>query len=471
MAVSAREPGPRSSACSSSSSASPLVADPLPGPLAARRADRGRAPRGPLIWIALRGDLDRPTGGSRHRLAGRGPRRSSRPASSASGRTAGRHRPRPGLGPGGRLRRRRVLAVAPDRHGRDVLRLGIGALLLLVGGLLVRVGLGGTRTDAEQLVARLLTIAGVGGRRRRRRAAARAATVELGRPAEHRGARGRPVATASDPVGPRDLGPYAAPIARPPAPVRDPAARRAPERAAPPRRHGGRRRRATASAGRDDPPVPRPIAVGAAAASTPGRAASARWPTRDRSAASRGLVGRRPSRPRRAGEPLDRSAAATLAGRLVLRLFAWSSALAGAAPRLVGARGGHDRATCPACRGLGLGAAVLALALPDPRIAVLAATAGGLAGILVAAPVGAAARAAFVGVRELRALAVAGALAIVATAWLARPLDDLVGRAGGLRPRLPRVRGRGRDPVRGDPVPPLGGPRRRRGARRSPCRC
>ena len=59
-------------------------------------------------------------------------------------------------------------------------------------------------------------------------------------------------------------------------------------------------------------------------------------------------------------------------------------------------------------------------------VAVVAATAGGLAGILVAAPVGAAARAAFVGVRELRALAIAGALAIIATAWLARPTDDLI---------------------------------------------
>ena len=33
------------------------------------------------------------------------------------------------------------------------------------------------------------------------------------------------------------------------------------------------------------------------------------------------------------------------------------------------------------------------------------------------------------------------------------------GPAGRLRPGLPRVRARGRDPVRGDPVPPLGGPR------------
>jgi hypothetical protein len=74
---------------------------------------------------------------------------------------------------------------------------------------------------------------------------------------------------------------------------------------------------------------------------------------------------------------------------------------------------------------IGIGAAVLALALPDPGVAVLAATAGGLAGVLVAAPLGAAARAAFVGVRELRALAVAGTLAILATAWLARPLGAL----------------------------------------------
>ena len=75
---------------------------------------------------------------------------------------------------------------------------------------------------------------------------------------------------------------------------------------------------------------------------------------------------------------------------------------------------------------LGLGASVLALSLSDPGVAVVAATAGGLAAVLVAAPIGAAARAAIVGTRELRALAVAGTLAILATAWLARPLGDLV---------------------------------------------
>jgi len=75
---------------------------------------------------------------------------------------------------------------------------------------------------------------------------------------------------------------------------------------------------------------------------------------------------------------------------------------------------------------LGIGSAVLALALPEAGIAVLAVAAGGLAGVLVAAPLGAAARAAFVGTRELRALAIATALAIVAAAWVARPVDELV---------------------------------------------
>ena len=45
-----------------------------------------------------------------------------------------------------------VLAAAPILTSRDVYRLGIGAMLLLVGGLLVRVGLGGTPSELEQLV-------------------------------------------------------------------------------------------------------------------------------------------------------------------------------------------------------------------------------------------------------------------------------------------------------------------------------
>ena len=115
----------------------------------------------------------------------------------------------------------------------------------------------------------------------------------------------------------------------------------------------------------------------------------------------------------------------TLAASEWLRLFALLGSVVGLLLVAVDASAVHEP-DVPGVVVIGLGAAVLALALPDPGIAVVAATAGGLAGILVAAPVGAAARAAFVGVRELRAIAIAGALAIVATAWLARPLGDLV---------------------------------------------
>lgn len=115
----------------------------------------------------------------------------------------------------------------------------------------------------------------------------------------------------------------------------------------------------------------------------------------------------------------------TLVASEWLRLYALLGSVVGLLLVAVDASAVHEP-DVPGVIVLGLGAAVLALALPDPGLAVVAATAGGLAGILVAAPVGAAGRAAFVGVRELRALALAGALAIVATAWLARPLDDLV---------------------------------------------
>jgi formate hydrogenlyase subunit 3/multisubunit Na+/H+ antiporter MnhD subunit len=116
---------------------------------------------------------------------------------------------------------------------------------------------------------------------------------------------------------------------------------------------------------------------------------------------------------------------ATLASSEWLRLYALLGSVVGLLLVAVDVSAMHEP-DVPGIVVLGLGAAVLALALTDPRIAVVAATAGGLAGVLVAAPLGAAARAAAVGVRELRALAIAGGLAIVATAWIARPLGDLV---------------------------------------------
>jgi hypothetical protein len=55
-----------------------------------------------------------------------------------------------------------VLATAPLVSGRDVFRLGIGALLLVLGALLVRVGLAGTPSELEQLVTSGLLV-GLGG--------------------------------------------------------------------------------------------------------------------------------------------------------------------------------------------------------------------------------------------------------------------------------------------------------------------
>ena len=75
-----------------------------------------------------------------------------------------------------------------------------------------------------------------------------------------------------------------------------------------------------------------------------------------------------------------------------------------------------------------LGTAGLALALPDPRMAVLAATTGGVFGALVCiAPLGGRAGAT-VGVRVLRATIVSGTMAIAAAAWIGRDLSDLAAR-------------------------------------------
>ena len=55
-----------------------------------------------------------------------------------------------------------ALAIVPLITGRDVFRIGIGALLLLVAASLVRSGLDAPPTDAEQLIGAMLTI-GLGG--------------------------------------------------------------------------------------------------------------------------------------------------------------------------------------------------------------------------------------------------------------------------------------------------------------------
>jgi hypothetical protein len=55
-----------------------------------------------------------------------------------------------------------ALAVAPLVTGRDIIRIGIGLLLLAHGALLVRVALGGTPTALEELVTAGLVV-GLGG--------------------------------------------------------------------------------------------------------------------------------------------------------------------------------------------------------------------------------------------------------------------------------------------------------------------
>jgi len=55
-----------------------------------------------------------------------------------------------------------TLSVAPIVHGRDVYRLGSGAVLLVTGVLLIRAALAGTPTQLEELVSAALFI-GLGG--------------------------------------------------------------------------------------------------------------------------------------------------------------------------------------------------------------------------------------------------------------------------------------------------------------------
>lgn len=79
----------------------------------------------------------------------------------------------------------------------------------------------------------------------------------------------------------------------------------------------------------------------------------------------------------------------------------------------------------------GFGALGLALTIGDPIIALVAILAGALVGSLVTLVTPIAARDVRVATREFRAIAVAGALALVGMAWIARPLGPL-----GLEPAV-----------------------------------
>ncbi|HZC32211.1 MAG TPA: hypothetical protein VE640_02875 [Candidatus Bathyarchaeia archaeon] len=167
--------------------ATPLVASPWPGPLAilARVAAALLAAR--LMMIGLRGETV--SGGTRIGW----PAEALAAAAAAVVGYGSHGLGAPALGPaeaqatGFALV---ALAVTPLATGRDVFRLGVGAVLLVMGALLIRVGLDTPPTEGEQIVVSLLTI-GLGGAIGVIAAAARAAGgLEIANiPSEWRGPR------------------------------------------------------------------------------------------------------------------------------------------------------------------------------------------------------------------------------------------------------------------------------------------
>ena len=107
-----------------------------------------------------------------------------------------------------------------------------------------------------------------------------------------------------------------------------------------------------------------------------------------------------------------------------LRLFLVLAALACLLLAIVG-EATEGRRDAPAVALGILASCALALSLPDARIAVLAATAGGAFGALDALVPDRGRTGATVGARVLRATALAGTMAIAATAWIGRDLSEL----------------------------------------------
>lgn len=114
----------------------------------------------------------------------------------------------------------------------------------------------------------------------------------------------------------------------------------------------------------------------------------------------------------------------TLAGTDYARLFLLLGSVTGLLVTVLGLAAAMPR-DLPGSILLGLGASALALGAADPIVAVLAASAGSFVGLFVTfVPPRSAVGAAIAG-RELRALAGAAGLAVIAAAWTARPVDVL----------------------------------------------
>jgi len=107
-----------------------------------------------------------------------------------------------------------------------------------------------------------------------------------------------------------------------------------------------------------------------------------------------------------------------------LRLFLVLGSLVGLGLAIIGV-GAETRRDAPAVTLATLGAAALTLALTDARSAVIVATAGGLFGVLVTLIPSGGRAGATVGIREARAVVVAGSMAIAATAWIGGALGQI----------------------------------------------
>ncbi|HTC86264.1 MAG TPA: hypothetical protein VK656_06145, partial [Candidatus Acidoferrum sp.] len=115
----------------------------------------------------------------------------------------------------------------------------------------------------------------------------------------------------------------------------------------------------------------------------------------------------------------------TLVGTVYGRLYLVLGMASGLVVTLMALAGGLPR-NLPGALLAGLGGAGLALFLPDSTSAVIATVLGGLAGVLITLRYTPTAIGVAVAARELRAIAVAGGLVLLATAWVGRPLDTLV---------------------------------------------
>jgi hypothetical protein len=138
----------------------PLLADPPAAPLGLAARLVAAVLAGYLLWVATRGHGVR-TGGT---LIG-WPTEAFLASGAAVVGYASHGLGAPGLGPalaaaaGFALA---ALSILPVLNGRDVLRIGLGLMLLLTGALLVRTSLGGTPVELEDILTAAL-VATLGG--------------------------------------------------------------------------------------------------------------------------------------------------------------------------------------------------------------------------------------------------------------------------------------------------------------------